>query len=90
MGADNIINITKWKDGQELLERYNYIVLDREDIDLKKYANRKNITIIKNETYNNYSSTRFRSMIKEENTYNREIIPDTVIDYILENKLYKF
>ena len=43
MGADNFINMEKWKDGQELLDRYNYIVLDREDIDLAKYANRKNI-----------------------------------------------
>lgn len=89
MGADNFINIAKWKDGQELLERYNYIVLDREDIDLAKYANRKNISIIKNETYNTCSSSEFRGMFKEEKRYNKEIIPDLVIDYILENGLYK-
>jgi len=88
MGADNFINITKWKDGQELIENYKYIVLDRDNINLDKYIN-DNVFIIRNEDYNNYSSSRFRSMLKEEKRYERELIPDEVIDYILENKLYR-
>lgn len=89
MGADNFINITKWKDGQELIKKYNYIVLDRENINLEEHVNNKNISIIKNETYNACSSSKFRSTFKEEKRYNKEIIPDEVIDYIIENKLYK-
>ena len=88
MGADNFINITKWKDGQELIENYKYIVLDRDNINLDKYIN-DNVFIIRNEDYNNYSSSRFRSMLKEEKRYEKELIPDEVIDYILENKLYR-
>lgn len=88
MGADNFINIAKWKDGIELIENYKYIVLDRDNIDLDKYIN-DNVFIIRNEDYNNYSSSRFRSMLKEEKRYERELIPDEVIDYILENKLYR-
>ena len=88
MGADNFINIAKWKDGIELIENYKYIVLDRDNIDLDKYIN-DNVFIIRNEDYNNYSSSRFRSMLKEEKRYEKELIPDDVIDYILENKLYR-
>ena len=88
MGADNFINIAKWKDGIELIENYKYIVLDRDNIDLDKYIN-DNVFIIRNEDYNNYSSSRFRSMLKEEKRYEKELIPDEVIDYILENKLYR-
>ncbi len=92
MGADNFINITKWKEGEKLIKRYKYIVLEREDINLYKYITKdliNNILIIKNEGYRKCSSSRFRSMLKEENIYNREIIPDKVTDYIIENKLYK-
>lgn len=92
MGADNFINITKWKDGEKLIKRYKYIVLERENIELEQYMDKNlkdNVLIIKNESYRECSSSRFRSMLKEEKRYNREIIPDEVIDYIIENKLYK-
>lgn len=90
MGADNFINILKWKRSEELITNYKYIILEREDIDLEAYIeknkkiNRKNITVIKNKEHRNISSTDFRSKNKRE-----EIIPEEVLEYIKEKQLYK-
>lgn len=87
MGADNFINILKWKDADELIKEYKYIVLDREEIDVKGYIYRleidkTKITIIQNEHYNKCSSSIFRRMQKED------VISDEVMNYINENALY--
>ena len=97
MGADNFINIAKWKNSKEIIEKYNYIVLDRNSIDLNRYINenefirshKDNIKVIKDENYSKYNATDFRNKIKKDNEYNQEIVSDEVIDYIIENELYK-
>lgn len=97
MGADNFINIAKWKNSKEIIEKYNYIVLDRNSIDLNRYINenefirshKDNIKVIKDENYSKYNATDFRNKIKKDNEYNQEIVSDEVIDYIIENGLYK-
>lgn len=97
MGADNFTNIIKWKDSKELIEKYNYIVLNRNNIDLNKYIqenefirnHKDNIQVITDENYSKYNSTEFRNKIKEDNKYNQEIVSDEVIDYIIENGLYR-
>ena len=97
MGADNFINIVKWKNSKEIIEKYNYIVLDRNSIDLNRYINenefirshKDNIKVIKDENYSKYNATDFRNKIKKDNEYNQEIVSDEVIDYIIENGLYK-
>ena len=55
MGADNFVNITSWKDFEKLINKYKYIVFDRNNIDINKYISEndilraciKQITIIK-------------------------------------------
>lgn len=97
MGADNFINIVKWKNSKEIIEKYNYIVLDRNNIDLNRYINenefirshKDNIKVIKDENYSKYNATDFRNKIKKDNEYNQEIVSDEVIDYIIGNGLYK-
>ncbi len=97
MGADNFINITKWKNAESIIKKYKYIVLSRDNIDLSKYIEdnklihkyKNNIQIIDDNKYIKYNSTEFREKIKEEKQYNQEIVPDQVIDYIIKNDLYK-
>lgn len=87
MGADNFINLANWKDSYDLIHKYNYIVFEREDIDLKKYINNKfenNVIIIKNDVHKTTSSSKARENLNED------ILPKGVLEYIKENFLYKF
>lgn len=94
MGADNFIDIANWKNSDELIKKYKYIVLDRENIEIEKYANKNlkmnkdNFFIIRNEGYRSCSSSEFRKNFKEEKKYDKEIIADEVLDYIIENNLF--
>jgi len=89
MGADNFINLTKWKAGKELIEKYKYIVLERDNIDIEEYVTnnlkeyKNKIKIVKNEEYGDFSSSMFR----ENNDFS--IVPNNVLKYIKENNLYK-
>ena len=94
MGADNFINITKWKEFETLISKYKYIILDRENIDiedfikskLKKYEN--NFKVIQNEHHKACSSSKFRKMLKEKDERAKDIIPKEVYDYIIENDIF--
>ena len=92
MGADNFINLINWKESDKLLLEYNYIVFERENIEIEKFLieNFKNNIpkIIKNVEYNRSSSTEFRNLIKSNTTKNQNIISKEVLDYIIENNIY--
>lgn len=87
IGSDNFINFSKWDNYEYLLETYNFIIINRNNIDLdliiktkyNKYKNKFNII----EYNNTISSTLFR-----ENKEN-DIIDNKVLKYIKENNLYK-
>lgn len=88
MGADNFINILKWKESKELIEKYKYIVFERENIDLIKYIKENfskkkiNVIIIKNDNYKEVSASKFRNLFDED------ILPQKVLQYIKENEIY--
>ena len=93
LGADNFINMSKWKDYDELIKKYKYIVLNREDINVEEYISLNNINaekihIVENESYRGYSSTNFREALKEKKEIYQDMIPDVVLDYIIEHGLY--
>ena len=97
MGADNFINITKWKESETLTNNYKYIVLDRENIDINKYINDNEnlkthinqIKIIKNEEFKNHSSTELRSRLKKKKSNDKNKLPREVLEYIAINNLYR-
>lgn len=90
MGADNFIQILNWKESQELISKYKYIILKRANIDIEKFINenlkeyRKNIQIIENNEYKEDSSTKFR----RDKSASEQIVPKEVFRYIEENKIY--
>ncbi len=94
MGADNFVNITKWKDSKELLEKYKYIVLGRENIDINKYINENcildfnKIRMIENEEFKNHSSTKARNTLSLKKTYDKDMVPKEILEYIALNNLY--
>ncbi len=93
MGADNFIKLLNWKD-IDALSKYNYIVFERENIDLKEYIENSDILkhtkieIIENKDYKNKSATEFRNLFKE-NKINHDIIPEEVLEYIKTNNIYE-
>ena len=93
MGSDNLKKIDKWEESDELITKFNYIILDREDDDAKKTIeennrlkeNRNRFNIVKNDKYKNCSSTKIRFELA-----NKEIPTDlntNVYKYIKENNI---
>lgn len=83
MGSDNFKKIKLWKYAEELIENYNYIILDRGNlVD-------KNVIIVKSdENLKEISSSLVREKIKKNDNIDNLLVED-VKNYILENKLYK-
>lgn len=87
MGADNLINIKKWINYTELLNKYHFIVFKRDNIDIDLFINNelneykeKFIIVDFNEVI---SSTMFR-INKDTNLVSKD-----VLEYIKKNKLYQ-
>ncbi|MCI9365316.1 MAG: nicotinate (nicotinamide) nucleotide adenylyltransferase [Clostridia bacterium] len=96
VGADNFEKIVEWKKAEEIIEKYNYIVLERKNIDIEKHIeenkilkrNKDKIQIISNEEYRGYSSTKFRNLLSSKKIEDQDIIPKEVLEYIIKNELY--
>ena len=82
MGSDNFNNIKKWKNSEELLTNYNYIILERGN-----FNNNDVITIKSSQHLQDISSSKVREELKKGNNID-EFITEDVKHYILENKLY--
>ena len=84
MGADNIINLDKWKNYKELL-KYHIIIMNRNNIDIKKYLKDLNgsFTIIDNYPYIPISSSEIR------NNLSGKYLDREVLNYIKEHNLYQ-
>lgn len=92
IGADNIINFDKWQEYETLLAG-NMIIINRSNIDVKKYLkqlNKQEGFIITDDLENiDISSTQIREYIKTKNWgAMQEIVDKSVFEYIIENKLY--
>lgn len=84
MGSDNFKELKKWKNSEELLKNYKYIVLDRGNL-----KERDSIIVVKSsKTFEEISSSVVRQKIKNNDKVDNFIVRD-VQAYILENKLYK-
>lgn len=87
MGADNLIQIKKWINYEDLLKEFNFIVLKRNDIDIESFLD-KELKEFKNkfkfiDFKNDLSSSLFRTS-KDKN-----IVDSNVYEYIKINKLYE-
>jgi len=92
MGADNLIELNTWENYKYILDNCNFIVFERNNIDILDYINNnftnyKNKFIIKKEI-SNMSSTLIRNKLK--NNENVDLyLNKKVIDYIKKNNLYE-
>ena len=103
MGADNFKKLPNWKNSQELIENYKYIVFERKDdthkdMELEQYIknnevlnnNKNNFHILTLQKFDEINSGIIRNYIKQEeySKCNEYTMPE-VIEYIKNNKLYK-
>lgn len=92
IGADNIINLDKWKNVDSLL-RNRIIVMNRNNVDVYKYIskfkNKNNFYVISDFSNIDISSTLIRNLInKKDAKLLTNYLDEDIIDYIYENKLY--
>ncbi|MDE5830181.1 MAG: nicotinate (nicotinamide) nucleotide adenylyltransferase [Clostridia bacterium] len=93
MGADNFIKLLNWKESENL-SKYNYIVFERGDVNLKEYIKNnemlKNtkVQIIENNKYKYKSATEFRNLLKGD-IKEQNIVPNEVLEFIKTNHIYQ-
>jgi nicotinate (nicotinamide) nucleotide adenylyltransferase len=86
MGADNFVNLTKWKNYGTLISNYPFLIYPRPGIDLQSTDLEGYFTII-NAPLMDISSTEIRNLIAENSDF-REYLPQTVFQFIKERSLY--
>lgn len=98
MGADNFVNILNWKNATELVSNYKFILLNRNEINLKETIkenetlnkNRLNFYYMDNMNDIKISSTCIRNAIKDEKVPDiKGMVDKNVLEYINEYNLYK-
>lgn len=88
----------QWENFDKLITQYNYIIVGRDNIDLKRILE-KNELILKNrakinflnmkEKYQNISSTKIREMFESKKIEEvKKYIPKEIYNYIIENKIW--
>lgn len=85
MGSDNFKKIHTWKNYEDFITKYNFIVIERTENKIN--CNFENVISFSTKQKSNIDSTTLRTMLQEGKDI-KEYIPKDVIDYIKYNKLY--
>ena len=89
IGTDSALEISTWKDIDELIELCKFITVPRPHYDLKKIDDKykEKMCILKFPLVD-ISSIKIRERVKEERSI-KYLVPELVEEYIYKNKLYK-
>jgi nicotinate-nucleotide adenylyltransferase len=87
MGSDNLVTLSKWKNYELLLERYEILCYRRRGFEDNPYPERKNIRVL-DFPFLDISATFIRDNIKRGISM-QYFLPDAVWKYIDESNLYK-
>jgi nicotinate-nucleotide adenylyltransferase len=87
MGADNFIQLKKWKDYEVLIDEYQFLIYPRPGFDLSKHDLTGNFTMVDSPLME-ISSTIIREAIKGKREI-YDLLPAKVFQYIGENNFYK-
>ena len=85
MGADSFQNIHRWKNFEQLVARYSFVVYNRQGFEIEDTYG-ANITVL-DAPMLQISSTYIRKLVKEKKSI-RYIVPDEVEQYIIANRYY--
>lgn len=96
VGSDNLKKIHKWYRSEDLLKNYKILVMERDGDSVEEIIeenellkrNKSNIKKLNQDIKSNLSATYIRSKIEEGKNI-REFVPEEVVEYIEQNKLYR-
>ncbi|HXS38074.1 MAG TPA: nicotinate (nicotinamide) nucleotide adenylyltransferase [Flavipsychrobacter sp.] len=86
MGSDSFQNIHRWKNYEQLVSQYPFIVYSRPGFEIKE-RHGADITLLYAPLLE-ISSTFIRKLIKDKKSI-KYIVPDPVMEYIQTNKYYQ-
>lgn len=90
-GLDNLSYMESWKNGEDILNNYKILVINRSTDDLSEILSKlnkyKHNIIVSNILNNDMSSTLIRSNIQNKEIIN--LLDKDVFNYIKEHKLYE-
>lgn len=92
-GSDAFVEIRTWKEWQTLLRRYRFAVHQRPGVDIDLAARAvpesyiEGIVFLEREMLN-VSSTDIRRSVRNHKSI-RFLVPEAIVDYIRENRLYQ-
>ena len=96
LGSDNLKELNIWVKADEIVKDFKIYVLERDKDSVEQILesneflkkNKQSFIKAKNTITSNLSSTFVREKLKEGKSV-RYLIPDEVISYVVENKLYQ-
>lgn len=89
MGADNLLQIKSWINYRTLLEKYHFIIITRDSLDILKFID-ENIKEYKDKfKFITLSFDVSSSKIRNDIEKNKNMLNKKVYDYIIKNNLYK-
>jgi len=88
VGSDNLKDFPKWKNWQEILEKYHLIVFPR-DLKQGDFKQFRNITFLKRKDLftTDVNSTIIRNRVQTGKSI-KYFVPDKIEKYIIKHKLY--
>lgn len=85
MGADNIANFDRWKDWQQIIEKYPILVYPRRGYEIDKFADR--VTYMADAPHFDYAATDIRNAIARKESIDDMVCPQ-VAAFIRQNNLW--
>jgi nicotinate-nucleotide adenylyltransferase len=86
MGSDNIVHFEQWRNAKEILEKVMLHVYRREGYHNPEFEKHDRVRLY-NAPVLHISATFIRELMNEKKSI-RYLVPDAVIEYMKENKLY--
>ena len=87
IGSDNWVDFDKWRDSEKIIDEFGVLVYLRPGFEVKGEESEK-VRFLREAPQAYLSSTFIRSALAENKNMRYFLDPD-VIDYIIENNLYK-
>ena len=87
MGADNFVQLNKWKDYEILIREYRFLIYPRPEFDLSNLDRKEKFTLV-NSPLMEISSSSIRKAISERRDV-RDLLSHNVFQYINEMNLYR-